>query len=266
MRVDYHTHHYRCGHARGNLNDYVEAALAAGLDEIGLSDHSPIYHFGDDPYPLPGTAMSQHALPQYVREMAAVRERYAGHIRVRLGVESDYVLGWDAHYRDLWRQYPLDYVIGSVHWLGHWSIFDPCLPAGRTPEAIYEEYLLTTQAAARSGAYDILGHLDCLKTKGQIPELTITPLLEATVRVLAESGITVELNTSGWRKPIEECYPRPELLDLCSHYGVPVTLCSDAHEPELVGSGFERGVRLLKDAGYREIATFERRQRIMQPL
>ena len=176
------------------------------------------------------------------------------------------MLGWDAHYRDLWRQYPLDDVIGSVHWLGHWSIFDPCLPAGRTPEAIYEEYLLTTQAAARSGAYDILGHLDCLKTKGHIPDLTITPVLEATVRVLAESGITVELNTSGWRKPIEECYPRPELLDLCSHYGVPVTLCSDAHEPELVGSGFERGVRLLKDAGYREIATFERRQRIMQPL
>src|SRR3954452_15204510 len=110
MLVDYHTHHYRCGHATGKMDDYVEAAIAAGLDEIGLSDHSPIYHLGDDPQPMPGTAMSQHELPSYIQEMIEVRERFAGRIVVRLGVESDYVLGWDDHYRRLWAKYPLDYV------------------------------------------------------------------------------------------------------------------------------------------------------------
>ena len=68
MRVDYHTHHSRCGHATGRMDDYVEAAIAAGLHEIGLSDHSPIYHLGDDPHARPNTAMSQHELPQYVQE------------------------------------------------------------------------------------------------------------------------------------------------------------------------------------------------------
>jgi histidinol-phosphatase (PHP family) len=265
MLVDYHTHHYRCGHAQGELDDYVVAALAAGLDEIGLSDHSPIYHFGDDPHPLPGTAMSQHELPRYVEAMADVRARFAGRITVRLGVESDYLPGWDAHYRNLWHQYPLDYAIGSVHWLGRWSIFSPQLPPGRTAQEVYEEYLLATQAAARSGAYDIIGHLDCLKTKGHIPDMTITPLLDATVRVLAECGVTVELNTSGWRKPIVECYPRPELLACCHHYGVPVTLSSDAHFPEHVGAGFARAVELLKEIGYGEIATFVGRKRVMVP-
>jgi histidinol-phosphatase (PHP family) len=266
MLVDYHTHHYRCGHAEGKMEEYVEAAIAAGLDEIGLSDHSPIYHFGDDPQPLPGTAMSQHELPAYVAEMVEVRDRFADRITIRLGVESDYVLGWDGHYRKLWRQYPLDYVIGSVHWLDHWSIFNRELPPGCTTEEIYARYLHTTQAAARSGAYDIIGHLDCLKTAGHIPDMKITPLLEATVRVLAETDVTVELNTSGWRKSIAECYPRAELLACCYHYGMPVTLSSDAHSPAHVAYGFSEAVNLLKKVGYREIATFAQRKRYMVPL
>lgn len=266
MIVDYHTHHYRCGHAEGPLAAYVEVAIEAGLDEIGLSDHSPLYHLGDDPHPRPHTAMSQHELPNYVAEIASIRDRFADQITVRLGVESDYVLGWDEHYRRLWQQYPLDYVIGSVHWLDRWSIFDRQLPPGRSADEVYAEYLHTTQALARSGVYNIIGHLDCLKTAGHIPDLRITPLLEETVRVIAACDVVVELNTSGWRKPIAECYPRPELLACCQHYGVPVTLSSDAHAPNQVVFGFDRALTLLRDIGYREIATFEQRQRRMVPL
>lgn len=266
MLVDYHTHHYRCGHAQGQLAEYVEAAIGAGLNEIGLSDHSPIYHLGSDPQPRPHTAMSQHELPAYINDMQAVRDRFADQITVRLGVESDYVLGWDDHYRQLWSQYPLDYVIGSVHWLGPWSIFNRYLPNGRSVEDVYTEYLHTTQAAARSGVYDIIGHLDCLKTAGHLTDTGITPLLEETVRVLAACDVVVELNTSGWRKPIADCYPGAELLACCHHYGVPVTLSSDAHTPQHVAAGYNRAIALLREIGYREIATFVQRQRRMAPL
>lgn len=266
MRVDYHTHHYRCGHARGQMAEYIEAAIAAGLGEIGLSDHAPIYHLGDNPHVRPETAMSQWELPHYVAEVQRLKERYAGRITVRLGVESDYVLGWDAHYRGLWRQYPMDYVIGSVHWLDDWLIFWRELPKGRTEADIYEEYLRTTQAAARSGAYDVIGHVDCIKTEGHLLDRSVTPLLEETVRVLAESGVAIELNTSGWRKSIAECYPRLELLACCQHYGVPVTLGSDSHRPDQVGHSFDQAVALLKEVGYTELATFNQRQRVMVPL
>lgn len=265
MRIDYHTHHYRCGHAVGDLTDYVEAAIAAGVGEIGLSDHAPYYHVAGDPQPFPFVAMSQHELDAYVREMAEVRDRYAERITVRLGVESDYFPGWDEHYRTLWRRYPLDYVIGSVHFVDGWSIFEKRRPLGRTAEAVYQDYLRSTQAAARSGAYDIIGHLDCLKTEGHIPDLRITPELEETVRVVAESGVAVELNTSGWRKGVG-CFPRAELLSCCHHYGIPVTLASDAHAPEQVGWEFDRAVRLLKEVGYRQLATFTRRRRVMVEL
>ena len=210
--------------------------------------------------------MSQTELPAYIEDMQRVRDRFAGRIGVRLGVESDYVLGWDDHYRRLWQQYPLDYVIGSVHWLEHWSIFDPVLPPNRDAGQVYAEYLYTTQAAARSGVYDIIGHLDCLKTAGHIPDLSITPLLEETVRVLAASGVAIELNTSGWRKPFNDCFPRAELLACCCHYGVPVTLGSDAHTPDDVAYRFADAIALLQDVGYHEFATFASRKRCMVPL
>ncbi|HWI62003.1 MAG TPA: histidinol-phosphatase, partial [Symbiobacteriaceae bacterium] len=99
-----------------------------------------------------------------------------------------------------------------------------------------------------------------------LPDRAITPLLDDTVRVLAEAGVSVELNTSGWRKRINECYPRLELLERCHHWGVPVTLSSDAHAPEQVASGFDRAVALLKDVGYREIASYTQRRRTLIPL
>lgn len=260
MLVDYHTHHYRCGHAQGTLAEYVEAGINAGLAEIGLSDHSPIYHLGDSDHVLPGNAMAKSELPRYIQEMLSVKKEYSGRIIVRLGVESDYVANRDNYYRKLWSRYPLDYVIGSVHWLGNWSIFSVNLPKGRSLNEVYTEYLYTIQMAARSRAFDIIGHLDALKIKGHWPTDWKTPLLEETLRVIAEQGLTVELNTSGWRKRCRECMPSPELLALCHHYGIPVTLGSDAHSPEQVASDFEKAVKLLRDVGYRHITIFSARK------
>lgn len=264
MLVDYHTHHYRCGHASGTLDEVVECAVERGLAEIGLSDHSPIYHF-DEPQPFPKTAMHPDELPRYVDEMLEVRERYAGRIKVRLGIESDYILGWDDFYRELWDAYPLDYVIGSVHWLGRWNVFWRELPEGKSREQIYEEYFLTVQAAAKSGIFSILGHLDVPKTNGHM-DATMTPLVRETLHVIKEADVAIELNTSGWRKPVNECYPGPEILSYAAELGIPVTLGSDAHSPELVGADFDRALNLLQSCGFKEIAVFEKRQRQAVPI
>ena len=88
MLADYHTHHYRCGHATGQMDDYVEAAIEAGIDEIGLSDHSPIYHFEGDPHPRPLGAMAQAELPVYIDDLQRVRARFADRISIRIGAIS----------------------------------------------------------------------------------------------------------------------------------------------------------------------------------
>jgi histidinol-phosphatase (PHP family) len=46
---------------------------------------------------------------------------------------------------------------------------------------------------------------------------------------------------------------------LAAELGVPVALGSDAHCPEDVGRDFDLAVELIRDAEYKEVATFENR-------
>ncbi len=77
IKVDYHTHNSRCGHAQGTIEEYVKTAVSRGLTDIGVSDHSPVYWLdGNDPMPV--QAMAKDELPIYVDEVLSLKERYAG--------------------------------------------------------------------------------------------------------------------------------------------------------------------------------------------
>ena len=41
MLANYHTHTWRCNHARGSEREYVEQALTTGIRVLGFSDHTP---------------------------------------------------------------------------------------------------------------------------------------------------------------------------------------------------------------------------------
>ncbi|HET6481777.1 MAG TPA: histidinol-phosphatase [Actinoplanes sp.] len=262
---DLHTHHQRCGHAEGTLRQMIEAAIDAGLDTIGLSDHSPFFAERADHF-KPWVAMSKSEFPHYVAEAVALRAEYAGRIEVLVGVESDF---FDDHmelYRETYRQYPLDYIIGSVHVLGERDIFDPARWTGVDLKAEKERYCAAVGRSARSGMFDIIGHVDALK--GNRPEIAeiATPAVDRMLRDIAESDVVMEINTSGKTKPVGGWYPSPELLDRACFYGVKVTFGSDAHRPDRVGDDFESVRTRLRELGYRDWYVFRQRARISRPL
>jgi histidinol-phosphatase (PHP family) len=246
IAVDYHTHHERCGHAQGSIEDYIQAAIALGLEEIGISDHAPIYWLEGD-HPLPRTAMPRSQLEPYVEEVLALKRRYEGRIRVLLGLESDYAEGFDDTYREVLSRYPFDYVIGSVHFCQGLHIYQQERWAGGAdPSEVYPEYFRLVRESARSGLFDVLGHITAIMVLGPRPPAA---LLERefgeTARVLAETGVAIEVNTSGLRKGLPEPFPAGDLLRRCTAAGVPVTYGSDAHRPSEVGYGLEVASRLI---------------------
>ncbi len=95
MRIDYHTHHVRCGHASGELEEYVLKGIEIGLVQLGLSDHMPLLHVDPAAY-LPGMAMPMEELPNYVEEAFRLQEKYKDRIDIRVGMEGDYIEGWEA--------------------------------------------------------------------------------------------------------------------------------------------------------------------------
>ncbi len=88
------------------------------------------------------------------------------------------------------------------------------------------------------------------------PRLDRQALYDAAADAFLAGGAAVEVSTAGFRKPVGELYPDPAFLHACARRGVPLSLASDAHQPEDVGLDFAQAVALARDAGYREVMTF----------
>ncbi|PYE44508.1 histidinol-phosphatase HisJ [Paenibacillus barcinonensis] len=272
MRIDYHTHHERCGHAIGKLEEYVQRGIEIGLSQIGLSDHMPLLHV-DPAHYYPEMAMPMEELPQYVEECFSLKEKYRGQIDVRVGLEGDYIEGWETQIRSIIERYPWDYVIGSVHFLGEWDITDFRQThhwEGKDVLEVYRQYYDAVGKAAATGMYDIMGHSDVIKRFGYVPSSEQTEeriaLENAALQAIAKSGCAMELNASGLSKPCAEMFPSRRMLTEAIRLGIPLTMGSDAHDPMKLGDHLPEAESLLHELGCKQVAVFEGRQRSFIPL
>jgi len=251
---DYHIHTARCGHARGEMREYVEKALALGLPEIGFADHLPMYWLKESNRD-PGIAMPMQGLTEYVAEVERLRTAYPS-LSIKLGIEADYLPGFELELAEILGQYPFDYVLGSVHFIDGWGFDNPAyLDKYEYIDIndLYSRYFKLLQQAAQSRLFNVIAHPDLIKKFGYRPQDNLQKLYEHTARVFAESGVSAEINTAGLRAATKEIYPSKGLLQAFRKYAVPVTTGSDAHEPGLVGYAFENARQLLQEVGYTEV-------------
>lgn len=264
MKFDLHTHHERCGHADGCLEDYIESAIGSGFQVIGVSDHSP-HFFSDEDHPKPGIAMPQSEFSNYAAEVMRLKEKYRGKIEVLFGVESDFFPEHQSLYQKIYRQYPFDYIIGSVHHTNGTHIFDKTRWEGLSEEAILKEkdiYYNLIEQSAQSGMFDILGHIDAMK--GYFPSFSDiqTKRVDQALKTIGETSTAIEINTSGKMKDCGGWYPADDILERACYYGVDVTFGSDAHTPNRVGDEWDEVRSHLKTIGYDEWVFFRNRQRV----
>ncbi|WCM61593.1 histidinol-phosphatase HisJ [Paenibacillus polymyxa] len=272
MKIDYHTHHARCGHAIGSLEEYVQQGIRLGLDQLGLSDHMPLLHVKPADY-YPEMAMPMEELPRYVEECLELKERFKGQIDIRVGLEGDYIEGWEREIEDIITAYPWDYVIGSVHFLGEWDVTDFRQVhhwEGKNVLEVYRTYYDAVSKAAATGLYDIMGHLDVIKRFGYHPKSEemeeLRELERSALSAVARSGRAMELNASGLSKPCAEMFPSRRMLEEAFSLGIPLTVGSDAHDPAKLSEHLEKARALLYEVGYRELAVFQHRERSLVPL
>ena len=68
---NYHTHTRRCGHASGDDEEYVLAAIKAGYKVLGFSDHAPYRN-----YPHKGSHMDIEDFAGYIESIHSLKEKY----------------------------------------------------------------------------------------------------------------------------------------------------------------------------------------------
>jgi histidinol-phosphatase (PHP family) len=264
MPADYHSHTPLCHHATGTPEEYVEAAIAAGVTEFGISDHAPAH-----PEPHDDWRMLERDLPAYFDWVEAARSRAAGRLPIRVGLECDWLPGCEKWIEALARRHDWDYLIGSIHYLGRWD-FDNPKWLGRWAETDVEEtwtrYWDEYAAMAGSGLFDFLGHPDLVKKFSYRPAGDLRRFYEPAVAAIAAADGAIELNTAGWHKPCAEQYPSSEFLQLACSAGIPLLISSDAHAPAEVGREFDQAILLAREAGYSEAVLLEQRARTFTAL
>lgn len=256
MPADYHTHTPLCHHASGDPERYVDAAIAAGLREYGISDHAPVGHGCFDDW-----RMLYSDLPSYYDWIQRAKDHAAGSLPIRAGLECDWLPGchsWIEHLRGL---RPWDYLIGSVHYLGEWDFDNPQHLSHwdqRNVDEVWSLYWKEYAAMAESQLFEILGHPDLIKKFCHRPDGDLGRFYEPAIEAIAVSGAAIELNTAGWHKPCAEAYPCFDFLELARAAGIPLVISSDAHAPGEVARDFSRAIELAKAAGYRETILLDR--------
>ena len=253
-RIDLHNHTIRCNHAQGTIDEYIQKAIDLKIDIYGFSEHAPM-HF-DEKYRLPFCDMDA-----YAHDVLSAKKKYKDQIKILLGYEVDWLPGYMA---ESVLNADVDYLIGSVHFIDKWSFDNPEFIGGwetRDIDEIWQAYFEATAAMAKSGKFDIAGHLDLIKVFKYLPKTDTRILAKEALHAIKKSNMVLELNAAGLRKPIGEIYPSKTLLQEAYALDIPITFASDAHSVEEVGFGYDKAVTLAKEVGYTKAVTFEGRDR-----
>ena len=271
---DYHTHSYRCNHAIGELEEYIQRATQLSLPEVGLSDHFPMYLL---PEQFHKYAMDKNLLDEYILETKTLRNQYLSQILIKHAFEMDYHTAVFPKYKAAIKPIlpELDYIIGSIHGIA-WN--DYVIPITGTflfpdnfitndTDSLFLEYYQELYKLVKTDFYDILGHFDVIK-KLNIPINEHAIVWESVLKVLdalESSSMAVEINTSGLRKQ-NELYPAPMIIQELIDRNIPLILGSDAHNPEHVGYAFEDTITFLRKKGLKYLCQISKRQKSFLPL
>ena len=252
MRIDLHNHTTLCNHATGTMDEYVQKAILSKIDVFGFSCHAPM------PFDLK-YRMSLKESEAYEKDIINLKEKYKNNITILLGYEVDYMNESSYLYENILNA-KVDYLIGSVHFLDKWGFDNPEFIGAyenKNIDLIWKEYFQTLTNMVKTKYFDIVGHLDLIKTFKFFPKNNINNIAMETMEEIKKSNMVLEINSSGLRKSIKEQYPSKNLLQVAYDLNIPITFGSDAHSIEQIGYGYNDVVKIAKEVGYKSCITFK---------
>jgi histidinol-phosphatase (PHP family) len=259
LPLDAHMHTDLSPDSAVPIDVYAAAAVERGIAEIAITDHV------DFEPGAPAFGYTTFADRERIARDAAERWGPQG-VQIRFGVELTYDRSWEAEIRDHLARHDYDFAIGSVHdrvdspysarrvagWVEGRSLADIVAPS-------FDEVV----AAAQSGLFDAIGHIDVVK-RFLYPHVkpaafeAAPELYEPILRALVESGTALEVNTSGLRYTVGVTFPHPAIVARFHALGGrALTIGSDAHGADHFAAGLAEGYSIAAAAGFSEL-TFRR--------
>ena len=231
----YHTHTTFCD-GRNTPEEMVQEAVRLGCSAIGFTGHS--YTPFDESY-----CMSREGTREYKACVRSLQKKYAGQIRILLGVEQDF---YSEEPTD-----DYDYVIGSVHYVKKGEAYLPVDESAEKQIEIVnrfyggdfykfaEDYYANVARLYQKTMCNLIGHFDLVtkfNEKGALFDTENPRYRTAAEKALEElmmQPVAFEINTGaiarGYRT---EVYPEKWIAEMLLRRGITVVRTSDAHSRE----------------------------------
>jgi len=277
---DWHTHNQLCHHATGSIEDYIKKAIGIGIATIGICDHFP-YEFlkNIERLPFKEYAMNLSEIELYISTVEALKEKYKNKLNIRIGFEIDFFENQESALNSHLNKIKdrLDYILGSIHILdfhdgrGAWGFDDTKFRDDYKyygANKVYMEYYKTQQKMLNSKEFDfdVVSHFDLPKKFNDVPnnkDMVYNEVMKS-LELIKKKGLTIEINTSGFRKDVKEQYPSQEIIQKMYELDVPIVLGSDAHDPGEIGFRFKEMIKDLNRIGYKQIAHYHKRKLLLK--
>ena len=265
MLPDYHFHTDFSGDSQTPVRAQLEQAISLGMKSLCVTDHHDYDVDSVIDFTLPAD--------RYMETMTALKEEYEGRIDLRIGIELGLQTHLKEYFKELLSDYPFDFVIGSTHFINR---KDPAYPEffeGRNETEAYLQYFQVTLDNVKNlNTYDVAGHLDYIVRYGPNKAAHYSyeayrDVLDDILRAVIGGGKGIECNTAGFRKGIRQPNPCVPVLKRFKELGGEIlTIGSDAHVPEDLGSDFQAARELLLECGFSYYTEFKGRRPEFKPL
>lgn len=261
---DYHLHTNFSVDCKAPMAEMCRSAAAKGIPEIGFTEHYDLHP--DEPYP------DWFRLDEWAAELERCRAEFAEQLVIRAGIEIGEPHLFQNEARAMLERYPFDYALGSLHWVGRESIFDPKYFQSRSSAEAFRLFFEELERMTRVGGFDILSHFDVpVRTAREIyggyDSREYEDYIRPVLRNCIEHGIALDLNTAALRRKANVLTPGVDILRWYAEMGGErVTLGSDAHRPEQLGLHLDAALDAAREAGLKYVTQFELRQARLVPL
>lgn len=232
MLANYHTHTYRCHHASGTDEEYIQKAIAEGVKILGFSDHAPyIYPDGFVSY----YKMAPSEAHEYYSSISALREKYSGQIEIYIGYEAEYYPElWDKTL-EFWKSADTpEYLILGQHFASaeyisveegrHHSTL------GTDNPALLKSYTDLVTAGIKTRKFSYVAHPDVFTFYGDAD--VYREEVKRLVKTANEYNTPLEINILGLST--KRHYPNPLFWEAASTLNPRVIIGCDAHDPKNV--------------------------------
>lgn len=260
---DCHLHSSFSGDSDTPMEEMILQGISQGLETMCFTEHND---FAYPDYPsFPGDMFLLNT-DSYLYDLARLKEKYAGKIRLLFGAElglQPEVMRQNAIFA---RSHEFDFIIGSSHICHGKDPYYPDFFDGRNDEQAYREYFESIlENIKKFSNFDVYGHLDYVVRYGRTKDTsysceTYSDIIDEILKLLLDKGKGIELNTGGIKSGMRDFHPCMGILKRYRELGGEIiTVGSDSHDAKNIAAHFDRAAAVLKECGFNYYCIFEKR-------